>query len=503
VAEGSLREQLREAISSIERLRAENRGLQAENEGLLAQFGKLLEDNEHLRDAVARLEAQLQADSSTTGKPPSSDPIGPRKKRAERRAEARAEKRRAGKQPGARGANLERRRPDVVVEHTPACCEACGADLAGAQVVGKQVRQVIDLPPVVPVVADHISYRLRCNCGAETLAGFPAEARAPVCFGPEVRALASYSLARQHLPIERTAELLEDLLGVKVSTGWLCALQAEAAERLTPFLSWLKDRLVKEPVVYADETGTAVGTTKHWAHTLTTKLLTLIAVHPRRGIEALKDIGVLAVYAGTVVHDGYATYDLLTNAAHAQCNVHALRHLKSVGETEAFSAWTDKMTGVLMDAKVASEAAASAGRRGVDAGRAAKIRASYHQGLDEVFALLPVGPPPPRRARPRWSEPQRKAWNLATRLLAHADDFLRCLDDTRVGWDNNVSERALRMVKIHDKISGPFHSLAGAEAFAAERSYLQTAANHGQNLLGVLRQLFTTGPWFPGPVGSG
>ena len=335
-----MREKLREALSTIELLQAEN---------------------EALRDMVSRLEALLKADSSTTGKPPSSDPIGPRKKRAERRAEARAEKRSRGKQPGAPGANLQRREPDAVAEHAPACCRSCGADLAGAEVVGKQVRQVIDLPPVVPIVTDHVSYRLRCACGAETVGGFPPEAKAPVCFGPEVRAFATYLLDRQHLPVERTAELLADLLGVKVSTGWLCAVQAEAAGRLTPFLAWLRDRLQKEPVVHADETGTAVGTTKHWAHTLTTKLLTPIAVHPKRGLEALNDIGVLAVYTGTVVHDGYASYDLFTAATHAQCNAHALRHLKSVGEAEAFSAWADQMTGILMDAKVAAEAAASAG----------------------------------------------------------------------------------------------------------------------------------------------
>ncbi len=82
-----------------------------------------------------------------------------------------------------------------------------------------------------------------------------------------------------------------------------------------------------------------------------------------------------------------------------------------------------------------------------------------------------------------------------------ADDVLRCLADTRVSLDNNVAERALRMVKLHDKISGCFHSLAGAEAFAAIRSYLQTADHHDQNLLEVLRQLFATGPWLP-PAGA-
>jgi hypothetical protein len=39
----------------------------------------------------------------------------------------------------------------------------------------------------------------------------------------------------------------EDLVGAKVSKGWLSALQAEAAGQLTPFLAWLKGRLVEEP----------------------------------------------------------------------------------------------------------------------------------------------------------------------------------------------------------------------------------------------------------------
>jgi len=36
------------------------------------------------------------------------------------------------------------------------------------------------------------------------------------------------------------------------------------------------------------------------------------------------------------------------------------------------------------------------------------------------------------------------------------------------------------MVKLHDKISGTFRSPEGAEAFAAVRSYLQTANNHNE-----------------------
>lgn len=456
-----------------------------------------------MRDRVAHLEAELARDSTNSSTPPSGDGVGPRKKRAERRAEARNSKRLQGKQPGAPGANLARRIPDVVVGHAPVCCRGCGADLAGAPVIGEVRRQVIDLPSVCPTVTDHVAYRRRCGCGTETLAEFPPEATAPVCWGPEVRAFALYLLCRQHLPLERTAELLADLLGAPVSTGWLCQIQQQAAGKLAPFLVGLKARLAAEPVVHADETGTRVGVKKHWVHTVTTNLLTLIAIHPKRGVKAMTDIGVIGTYTGTVVHDGYASYEVFDKVTHATCGVHLIRHLVDVGQTTAFAMWTAQMIKILLEAKTVSETAAAAGRPAVDPDVAATLRGRYHATLDVAFALLPAGSPPPRRHRGGWNIRQRKAFNLATRMRVDADQVLRLLEDTRVPLDNNVAERALRMVKLHDKISGTFRSLEGAEAFAAVRSYLQTANNHNENLLGVLRQLFTTGAWHPPQAATG
>lgn len=476
----------------MERLSTDNDHLRADND-------RLRDENGSLADQVAALKHAAAQDSNTSSKPPSTDPIKPRKKRAERRAEQREAKRAQGKQAGAKGAHLARRNPDHTRDYEPCSCRSCGADLAGAPVVGEVRRQVIDLPEVTPVVTDHVAYRCRCTCGAETLADLPPEARAPVCWGPEVRALAIYLLDRQHLPVERCAELLAVLLDAPVSTGWLCQVQLEAAGKLVPFITELKGRLGNEPVVHADETGTAVRTTKHWVHTLTTNLLTLLVVHPKRGQEALRDIGVVPGYAGTIVHDGWAPYDIFEGATHAQCGVHLVRHLKGVAATVEYAEWAGQMIEVLLDAKTASETAAAEGLLAVGPEIAAALRCRYHATLDTAFALLPAGPKPRLRHSGGWSDTQRRAWNLATRMRSGAEEVLRLLDDTRVPLDNNAAERALRMTKLHDKISGCFHSLDGAEAFASIRSYLQTADHHGENLLGVLRQLFTTGPWIPPP----
>jgi len=266
----SLREQLRVAGATIEALQADNEQLHAENGALKTEVARLQEHNSTLADRVSALEEAARSDSTTTSKPPSRDGIDTRKKRAERRAAAKGAKRAQGKQPGTAGKHLRRRDPDAVVAHEPPCCKGCGADLAEAAVVGEVRRQVIDVPEVTATVTEHVAYRRRCACGTETVADMPPEAKAPVCWGPGVRALAVYLLCRQHLPVERTAELLGDVLGAPVSTGWLVGVQREAAGRLAPFIVWLKDRLGVAPVIHADETGTQIGTTKYLMHTIMT-----------------------------------------------------------------------------------------------------------------------------------------------------------------------------------------------------------------------------------------
>ena len=55
-------------------------------------------------------------------------------------------------------------------------------------------------------------------------------------------------------------------------------------------------------------------------------------------------------------------------------------------------------------------------------------------------------------------------------------------------------------MKLQQKISGCWRTLAGAEAFLAVRSYVATARKHGANPLVVLRQPVAGRPWLPAPA---
>jgi transposase len=121
-------------------------------------------------------------------------------------------------------------------------------------VVGVEARQIFDLPPLGLRVVEHRAERRRCTCGSTTAAAFPACARAAACYGPGVRALVCYLCVHQHLPVDRAAQLLGDVLGASVATGTLAGVVAEGAAGLAGFVEVVRDRLAGAPVAHFDET---------------------------------------------------------------------------------------------------------------------------------------------------------------------------------------------------------------------------------------------------------
>jgi len=150
--------------------------------------------------------------------------------------------------------------PDESFDHLLTHCESCGDDLSDAQTDGVECRQVFDTPePVLPRCTDHRAVTKRCSCGARTKGTFPAEARGPASYGPNVRAAVLYLLMGQHLPVECAAQAMASLLGCPVFTGFVASLAAEADDGLVEFLDELKARLISSSLLHVDETASRPG----------------------------------------------------------------------------------------------------------------------------------------------------------------------------------------------------------------------------------------------------
>jgi transposase len=434
---------------------------------------------------VAELEALLRKDSRTSSRPPSSDgPVKP-PPRSRREPTGRA----PGKQPGEAGFTLRQvERPDEVLTHHPSACGGCGASLRRAPVTSVEARQVFDLPPIQMRVVEHRLQHRRCRCGVTTMAAAPAGVGAPAQYGPQVRAVGAYLVGYQHLPYERAVEALADLLGVGMSVGTLVTVMTRTSEGLTPFLEAVRDQIAAAPVAHFDETGLRVAAGSAWVHSASTEWLSLFRVHISRGHDAIAAAGVLPVFTGIAVHDGYTPYRRY-GRAHALCNAHHLRELAGILDIDPDQTWAEAMIRLLCEINDTTRHARTVGAHAIEERLLAVYRHRYQQIIDVGKAANPS--PPGHGAR-------SPAANLLARLGGFATDVLRFAHDLRVPFDNSLAERDIRMVKLRQKISGGLRTWTGAETFCAIRSYLSTARKHGINALDALTRLHAGQTWLRG-----
>lgn len=439
-----------------------------------------------LTQRITELEARLGRNPRNSSAPPSSEGLA--KKPAQPRQRG---ARKPGKQPGSEGKHLAQVvDPDRIVTHAPERCDGCGAGLDDAPVTGETVRQVFDLPPIRLVCTEHRAQQRRCACGARTTAAFPAQATGPACYGPGVRALVAYLSVYQHLPTDRMARLLDDVFGAPVSMGTIANIVTEAGGLAAPAVAQITRLLAQAKVVCFDETGARAAGRLHWLHSASTSGLSLLTVHPRRGKPAMDDAGVLPDFAGVAVHDGWRPYYSYPQVTHGLCNAHHIRELTAL--VEAGQEWAACLIETLLQANTFATDARAAGLDAVPVEQVAAIRARYGGLIVQGHEANPIV---------AGQRKQTKAANLVRRLDRSRDDVLRFLSDLAVPFTNNQAEREVRMTKVQQKISGCWRTLAGAQAFAATRSYIATARKQGLEPLKALRRAFTGDLWIPTATG--
>lgn len=432
---------------------------------------------------IKELEARLGTNSRNSSKPPSGDGYDKPAPKSRRGKSGRP----SGGQPGHKGTTLKRvAEPDHVVEHEPVACAECGHALGEVAVIGIESRQVFDLPPQRLEVTEHRGAIKCCPCcAARCRAVFPVGVDHPVQYGPHVQATAVYLSQYQLLPYARLAEAFADLYGIQLSQGTLDSFLLRTSDRLDRFDEQVKALLVAGRVVHFDESGVRVGRALHWLHVASTMLLTCYLIHSKRGVAAMKKMGVLGVFGGYAVHDSWSSYFTFDGQLHVLCNAHHLRELIYAHEQHG-QRWAEKLIRCLLEAKQEVDAARVAGQTALQESRIDAIERRYRRILNEGRAQLPPMPVvrPGRRGRPK----RHKVANLHERLTRLQPEALAFVYDLELPFDNNLAERDVRKVKTKQKVSGCFRSARGAASFCRMRGFISTARKQGRNEFGELSE---------------
>jgi len=445
---------------------------------------------------LKELQARLDKNSRNSSKPPSSDGYCKPKRTASLRKPGQKPN---GGQVGHDGHTL---RPSEDPEHREIhpveACGQCGASLKEVEATGHEERQVFDLPAIrIEVTAHRAEIKICPGCGAENRGVFPAGVSGRLQYGPEVKTWATYFQSQHFVPVERTAQIFEDLLNHRLAEATLIKAGQELSGCVAPATEAVKTKLRHAEVLHTDESGLRVKGKLHWLHVAATDRLTDYEVHANRGQAAMEEAGILPDFKGTLVHDQWKAYFGYEDCTHALCNAHHLRELQFI-EKQYGQAWAADLAALLLDIKktveVTPQHSLSLPRESREA-----FEQRYDQIVNAGYEANPRPPPDPEGSKPkkRGRPAQTPPLNLLDRLRDFKPQVLAFMDDFRVPFDNNQAERDVRMVKVKQKISGGFRTLEGAKDFARIRGYIATARKNAVNVFDAIRDAFFGKPFIP------
>lgn len=440
--------------------------IQAQSERIAALELALAERDATIAKLLERfeeLERRLGLNSRNSSKPPSSD--GLRKPVPQSLREKSGKP--TGGQKGHKGGTLRQiDSPDSVVVHDLTDCPHCAARISDNEVVGINRRQVFDIPEPRIVVTEHQVLRKHCHvCDREVAAAFPAHVRAPAQYGSRVQAMAVYLHQQQMIPEDRLSQAFQDIFGLSISATSIANMSSAFAEKITPLVQVIAEKLRTTAVSHMDESGLRVAKL-HWIHVHCDSQWTHYRVTEKRG-------DVTQGVTGIVVHDHFKSYYKLDGVTHALCGAHHLRELKGLIEIEK-EPWAIRMSRLL---KMGCH---QVNNNTLNPARAKRLERIYDHLVLQGLAFHEQQTPLARGKRGR--QKHRVGHNLAIRLRDYKADALRFIFNPDVPFTNNQAEQDVRMIKVKQKISGGFRTLAGAQIFATTRSYFSTMRKQSVNL---------------------
>ncbi len=433
--------------------------------GLIQKIDSLIKRVDQLEDDLAYYKQRLARyenpkNSSNSSIPPSKDENRPAKNQSLREKSVR----KPGGQSGHKGETLEMTStPDQVIEHRPDYCQSCGRSLSDQQYQLESIRQVVDLPNIKAICMEHRQYSRQCTCGHKTVSAFPVGVSSPVQYGPGIEALTSYLHGRQYIPYARMQEIFRDSYGVKISQGSIDNIIKRFASKGERVYERIRQEVICSKVVGSDETGLRINGEKHWAWTWQDTKNTLIAISKSRGIQAISDhLGDILPNA-VLCHDAWRAQFSLKCKTHQLCCAHLLRELNYLTELHN-QPWSIQFKQLLLEA--------------INLKKKLTER-DYHnkhpdrEKVEKKFSKLLNRPP---------DKKYTELYSFYKRIDKYKDYIFPFLYYQHVPPDNNASERAIRNIKVKQKISGQFRSQQGARDFAIIRSIIDTLVKRSENV---------------------
>jgi len=194
--------------------------------------------------------------------------------------------------------------------------------------------------------------------------------------------------------------------------------------------------------------------------------LTFIVQSQSRGYNTIQATFPDGLPDVVLVHDRWAAHFRCDVYDHQICLAHLFRDLKYIHQVHQ-SDWALALTSILKQAIALNNEAMYNGLSGSTA------RNELERSLMNLL-------------QHKLPDKDKLAIKLQKKLRKISHHILCFLHYNNVPPDNNGSERAIRNIKVKQKVSGGFRSLNGADGFAVLRSVIDTTIKSGKDVFYAL-----------------
>ncbi len=434
-----------------------------------------------LRNTICTLEnkiAKLSKNSSNSSKRPSSDDITKPKKKNKKKGKI-------GGQPG-----HERHDRPVFSEdeinnthqYILTACPICNGQVNMLDAPPRIIQQ-IELPEVPTIKEEHRSYPVWCEkCQQVHYMPFPAHIIKEGLFKERLTSLVAYMKNVCHASFSTIRKFIRDVLGEKVSRGYLRKVIEKVSQSLEAPYSELLDRLPLEKKVNVDETGHKENKKRFWTWVFKADLYVLFKIDKSRGSKVLIDVlgkefnGVL----GCDYFSAYRKYMKDFDVTMQFCIAHLIRDIRFLTtlpdkETKAYGdRLLDKIKNMF---KVIHQ-------------RDNMIPEDFTNALEKAkekiitAALQDV----PSRLNKDGKEEKREAKNMADRFRKHGKAYFEFITKPGIDPTNNVAEQAIRFVVIDRYITQGTRSIKGRQSSERLWTVIATCSLQGRSAFDFILQ---------------
>lgn len=438
---------------------------------LLKTIERLEARTEEQDKRIAELESELakaRKNSSTSSKPPSSDIVKPPKD-AKKKG-----KRKKGAQPGHPKHEREPFPPeevDEVHDHTIDSCPDCGTGLLPGDEAPRVVQQVeiIDVPIRIDEHRGHPGW---CpTCQKLHYAPLPAEVEKGQLAGARLTALVAYMKGACHASFSTIRKFLRDVVGLRVSRGYLRKLVQKVSDALEQAYNDLLERLPSQLVLNVDETGHKENGARFWTWCFRAEAFTLFKISRSRGSDVLFDV-LGRDFEGVLGCDYFSAYRKYMKDCHVLvqfCLAHLIRDIRYLTKLKSPST-------------VAYGERLLEGMRGlfnlIHSRHALTPRAFKNALATKRDELLEIGT--------KDAPATREAQNLKARFDKHGKAYFEFITTPGIEPTNNLAEQAIRFVVIDRVVTQGTRSEKGRESCERMWTVIATCTRQGRSVFEYL-----------------